>query len=180
MEAIINKYYENNAKKLNEMVDKVLKKLNFVNVNKSDFYSLSNEIFFHVIEKYDKSRDFDGFLYSCLCNKFKTEMTRQRRQKRKGDSEALSTDEPVGDDGSVLGDFIPDKRNIDDILFEDENERVDRYLDSLSPLQRKIIEMKMDNIEVSIIMETLHITSSQYEYYMSDAKTYPHVRFLHM
>ena len=78
MEAIINAYYTKDAKKLHKMVDKILIKLKF-NVDNEDFYSLANEVFVDVIKRYDNSKSFDGFLYSCLTNKFKTEMTRRNR-----------------------------------------------------------------------------------------------------
>ena len=82
MEKMINFYYNDNAKRLHEMVDKILFKLKFYDVDHEDFYSLANEIFVDVIKRYDKNRSFDNFLYSCLMNKFKTEMTRRNRKKR--------------------------------------------------------------------------------------------------
>ena len=89
MEAILNSYYANDAKKLHIMVDKILVRLKFYDVDNEDFYSLANEIFVDVIRRYDGKQDFNGFLYSCLMNKFKTEMTRRNRQKRQADRMAL-------------------------------------------------------------------------------------------
>ena len=63
MEKIIVSYYENNAKKLHAMIDKILFKLKF-NVDNDDFYSLGNEIFLDVINRYNGKQSFDGFLYS--------------------------------------------------------------------------------------------------------------------
>ena len=82
MEPIVVSYYQNNAKKLNNVVDKILLKLHFVDVDKNDFYSLANEIFMYTVRDYDKSQSFDGFLYSCLYKKFCTEMTSRKRDKR--------------------------------------------------------------------------------------------------
>ena len=87
MDAIINAYYAKDARKLHKMVDKVLIKLKFNYVDNEDFYSLANEIFVDVIKRYDNTKSFDGFLYSCLMNKFKTEMTRRNRYKRTGTCE---------------------------------------------------------------------------------------------
>ena len=53
MEKILNTYYANNAKKLHIMVDKILFKLRFTDVDNEDFYSLANEIFVDVIKRYD-------------------------------------------------------------------------------------------------------------------------------
>ena len=147
MEEILNSYYENEAKKLHDLVDKILKKLQFVDIDNDDFYSLANEIFVDVLKRYDGNRDFDGFLYSCLMNKFKTEMTRRNRQKRKIIIEVkdedengnikvvkkafseLSLDCPIQTDtSSTLGDVIAQTKratdfDIDKTFFEDNGER---------------------------------------------------------
>ena len=39
MNPIIDSYYKNNAKKLHKMVDKILQKLHFIDVDKDEFYS---------------------------------------------------------------------------------------------------------------------------------------------
>ena len=69
-------YCENNAKRLYDMVDKILFKLHFTDVDKNDFYSLANEVFMYTVRDYDVSKSFDGFLYSCLYKRFSTEMKR--------------------------------------------------------------------------------------------------------
>ena len=85
LEPMVDLYYANHAKKLYDMVDKILFKLHFVDVDKNDFYSLANEIFMYAIRDYDSSKSFEVFLYSCLYKKFCTEMTRRNREKRKAD-----------------------------------------------------------------------------------------------
>ena len=107
MEKILDLYYSNNAQKLHILVDKILFKLRFTDVDNEDFYSLANEIFVDVLKRYDGEQDFNGFLYSCLVNKFKTEMTRRNRQKRQADRMAVSLDTPIGEeDGGTLADMI--------------------------------------------------------------------------
>ena len=146
MEQILNSYYADNAKKLHNMVDKVLKKLQFVDVDNEDFYSLANEIFVDVIRRYDGNRDFDGFLYSCLTNKFKTEMTRRNRFKRQADKLAISLDTPIGDnENSTVGDMVSDKSTIEKELFEEKEEgystKMTRYLGKLSDLQKEVLRL---------------------------------------
>ena len=123
METILESYYSNNAKKLHTMVDKILIKLKFHDVDKDDFYSLANEIFVDVIKRYDEQQAFDGFLYSCLYKKFCTEMTKRSRYKRKSDKDSISIDTPIGDDdsGSTLGDTIADKKTVESELFKEED-----------------------------------------------------------
>lgn len=184
---LVNTYFKNDAKKLNIMIDKILFKLKF-DVDKSDFYSLGNEIFLDVLCRYDGKQDFNGFLYSCLYRKFCTEMTRRRREKRKADRMALSWETPIGDEedgGSTLGDMIASNINIEkEILGDDSDiimdEKIERYLKSLSKIQRKIIEMKMQNVEVQHIKEELGLTDSQYSSHMEEVVQYEHIRLLHI
>lgn len=184
---LVNTYFKNDAKKLNIMIDKILFKLKF-DVDKSDFYSLGNEIFLDVLCRYDGVQDFNGFLYSCLTKKFKTEMTRRNRKKRKADKMALSLETPIGDEedgGSTLGDMIASNINIEkEILGDDSDiimdEKIERYLKSLSKIQRKIIEMKMQNVEVQHIKEELGLTDGQYSSHMEEVVQYEHIRLLHI
>ena len=169
MEAILNSYYANNAKKLRTMVDKILFKLKFHDVDNEDFYSLANEIFVDVLRRYDNKQEFDGFLYSCLTNKFKTEMTRRNRQKRQADRMSLSWEEKVGseEDNYTVGDMIADKKTIEGEIFKEKKEEwrreVKEYLQKLSPLQRKIAFLLSDNNTPDEICEELHITMQHFE-----------------
>lgn len=183
---LVDTYFENNGKVLYALIDKILFKLKF-DVEKSDFYSLGSEIFLDALCRYDETQDFNGFLYSCLMNKFKTEMTRRNRQKRQGDVNAISIDAPIGNEGSIstLGDMIASNINIEKEILGDNadiimDEKIERYLNSLTKIQRKIIEMKMENIEVQNIKEELCLTDSQYSSHMQEAIQYEHIRLLHI
>ena len=183
---LVDTYFENNGKVLYALIDKILFKLKF-DVEKSDFYSLGGEIFLDALCRYDETQDFNGFLYSCLMNKFKTEMTRRNRQKRQCDLNAISIDVPIGDEGSIstLGDMIASNINIEKEILGDNadiimDEKIERYLNSLTKIQRKIIEMKMENIEVQNIKEELCLTDSQYSSHMQEAIQYEHIRLLHI
>ena len=83
MDRILITYYENNAKKLHQMVDKILLKFGGLSdKDMDDFYSLANEVFVEAMKRYDDSQSFEAFLYSCLLNKIKTEMTKRNREKK--------------------------------------------------------------------------------------------------
>ena len=169
METILNLYYANNANKLHKMVDKILIKLKFHDIDNEDFYSLANEVFVDVLKRYDNSKDFDGFLYSSLYKKFCTEMTRRNRQKRQADKMSLSWEEKVGnsEDNVTIGETIADKNTIESELFEEKKEEwrreVKEYLQKLSPLQRKIAFLLSDNNTPYEICEELHITMQHFE-----------------
>lgn len=169
MEAIINVYYVNNASKLHKMVDKILFKLKFVDVDREDFYSLANEIFVDVIKRYNGKQDFDGFLYSCLTNKFKTEMTRRNRQKRQADKMALSLEEKVGNDDKnvTIGELIADKNTVESDFFEEREEtyskKMSTYLGKLSNLQKEVLRLISIGFMPNEILKELHINQKMYE-----------------
>ena len=167
MEKIILSYYENNAKKMRTMIDKILFRLKF-NVDNEDFYSLGNEVFLDVLNRYDGKQDFDGFLYSCLVKKFKTEMTRRNRYKRQADRMAISIDSPVGEDENMtLSDIIADKDTIEKIFFEENEDtysaEMQRYLSRLSILQREVLRLISIGFNPNEILKELHINKKQYE-----------------
>ena len=167
MEAIINSYYNNNAQKLHKMIDKIIFRLKF-NVDNEDFYSLGNEIFIDVINRYDGKQQFDGFLYSCLIKKFKTEMTRRNRQKRQADKMAVSIETPIGENENItLSDIIADKNTIEKMFFEENEDtysaEMQKYLSRLSVLQREVLRLISVGFNPNEILTELHINKKQYE-----------------
>ena len=165
---LVDLYFKNDGKVFYSLIDKVLFKLKF-DVEKSDFYSLGSEIFLDALCRYDETQDFNGFLYSCLINKFKTEMTRRNRQKRQGDNNLITIDEPIGDeDGNfTIGDTISSNSTIEKELFEEREDgyskEMCRYLGRLSSLQREVLRLISIGFMPSEILEELHINQKMYE-----------------
>lgn len=168
MEQILVTYYSNNAKKLHNTVDRILLKFGGISdKDMDDFYSLANEVFVDVMRRYDGSQSFDGFLYSCLLNKIKTEITRRNREKRKADRMSISIDAPVGDDENcTIGDIIADDFTIEKKLFEEKEEGYSRrmllYLSRLSNLQKEVLRLNIAGYLPSEIREELHIDEKEY------------------
>lgn len=168
MEKIVDIYYENNAKKLHKIVDRILSKFGGLSdKDTDDFYSLANEIFVEVMRRYDSSQDFDSFLYFCLYNRIKTEITRRNREKRKADKLLVSIDTPVGDDGdSTLSDIIADSMTVEKEIFEKNEEGYSRrmllYLDRLSGLQKAVLRLGTAGYSPNEIRKELHISEKQY------------------
>lgn len=183
----IQLYFENNAKKLSDMIDKILRKLRF-DVDNSDFYSMGSEIFIDVLRRYDEIQDFDGFLYSCLEKKFKTEMTRRTRDKRCIKADVIEKDlfgnnvikkvivpdvrldAPLNDEDeeTTIGDVTAGNNTVESEVFKEEKREewrseVKEYLDNLSPLQRKIAFLLSDNNTPDEICEELHITMKHFD-----------------
>ena len=165
---LVDLYFKNDGKVLYSLIDKVLFKLKF-DVEKSDFYSLGSEIFLDALCRYDETQDFNGFLYSCLINKFKTEMTRRNRQKRQCDNNSISIDTPIGDeDGNfTIGDTISSKSTIEKEFFEEREDgyskEMCRYLGRLSGLQKEVLRLISIGFMPSEILEELHINQKMYE-----------------
>ncbi len=167
-EAILNRYYADNAGKLHKMVDGILIKFGGLSdKDLDDFYSLANEVFVEVIRRYDGSQAFESFLYSCLCNRIKTEITRRNREKRRADRVSVPIDTPIGDDdNNTLGDMIADRFDLErEILEEQEggySPRVQRYLGRLSGLQKEVLWLGAAGYLPGEIREELHISEKQY------------------
>lgn len=187
MEKIIHSYYRNNAFKLHKLVDKILYKLRFFNIDKDDFYSLANELFIYAIEDYDKDKScFESFLEGRLTRKFCTFMRDDNRDKRKNtykkkikqedgtfiEQKVIVYDRSIYEEleeGCLLLEIIEDKKNSieKEMLDKDESEEkwckeVKQYLDSLSPLQRKIALRLSERATPSEICEELNITMCHY------------------
>lgn len=186
MEQILNSYYADNAKKLHKVVDKILMKFGGLSdKDLDDFYSLANEVFVDVMRRYDKSQShsFDRFLYSCLLNKIKTEMTRRNREKRKADRMSISIDMPIGnDENSTIGDLIADKFTIEKELFEDKEENYSKniltYLNRLSNLQKEVLQLIIIGYLPGEIRKELHITENQYTDCCAAIRSYSNVSVL--
>ena len=168
MEQIINSYYADNAKKLHGMVDKILLKFGGLSdKDRDDFYSLANEVFVDVMRRRGDLQAFDVFLYSCLSNRIKTEISKINCEKRMADRLAVSIDAPVGEDEDLtLGDLIADRFDMEnavlDKLGEGYGKRVILYLNRLSKLQKEVLKLTVDGYPSNEIREKLHINKKQY------------------
>ena len=182
---ILDAYYANNAKKLHKTVDKILCKFGGLSdKDRDDFYSLANEVFVNVMKRYDASQSFDGFLYSCLSNKFKTEMTRLNRQKRKADRMSISLDSMNNDDEECsLLDFIASDFDTFDEAVKDQEygqyqDKVQMYISKLSNRQVSILNMLIDGYKANEIRNLLGISSREYADDMKDMKSYENIKIL--
>lgn len=180
---LVDSYFENDGKKLYAMIDKILFKLKF-DVENSDFYSLGSEIFLDALCRYDETQNFNGFLYSCLINKFKTEMTRRNRQKRQGDNNAISIDTPIGDDDGnfTIGDTLASKSTIEKEFFEEREETYSQemcqYLSKLSNLQKEVLHLISIGYMPNEILDELHINQKMYEDCYSAIHSYRNISIL--
>lgn len=168
MEEILHLYYENNAEKLHGVVNGIVKSFGGLSdMDMDDFYSLANEVFADIIRRYDDSRSFEAFLYSCLCNRVKTEMTKRNREKRKTEQLLVSMDALIGE-GEMLTwrDVIPGRYDMEEEMLErsgeNYSERTMHYLERLSKVQKEVLRLKIDGYLPDEIRRKLHLTKKQY------------------
>ena len=181
---ILDGYYKDNAQKLRAIVDKLLRDFGGISQKDyDDFYSLANAVFAGALKQYDAARDFDGFLYSCLSNRIKTEITRRNRIKRRADMTAISIDTPIGgESGETIGDTLQSEFDItkeidrETGLFRDD--KVVRYLDRIPVRTRQILEMKMESISASDIKKILKLSDKDYERYYRQARFFDYTSIL--
>lgn len=181
---ILDGYYKDNAQKLRAIVDKLLRDFGGISQKDyDDFYSLANAVFAGALKQYDAARDFDGFLYSCLSNRIKTEITRRNRIKRRADMTAISIDTPIGgESGATIGDTLQSEFDItkeidrETGLFRDD--KVVRYLDRIPVRTRRILEMKMESIPASDIKKILKLSDKDYERYYRQARVFDYTSIL--
>ena len=182
---ILDTYYADNAKRLRKVVDKILLKFGGLsNKDRDDFYSLANEVFVDVIKRYDCTKPFDGFLYSCLSNKIMTEITRRNREKRKADKLSISLDGiNENDEECTLLEFLPsDFDTFEEAAKRQGNEqyqdRVQQYISKLSNRQVNILNLLIDGFKPNEIREILEISSKEYADELKAMRSYENVKIL--
>ena len=171
MEEILHLYYENNAEKLHGVVNGIVKSFGGLSdMDMDDFYSLANEVFADIIRRYDDSRSFEAFLYSCLCNRVKTEMTKRNREKRKTEQLLVSIDAPIGEGETLTWrDVIPGRYDMEEEVLERNgesySERMLKYLSRLSREQKKVLMLKAAGYMPRKIQKNMKLTKKEYAEY---------------
>lgn len=182
---ILDSYYADNAKKLHNVVDRILFKFGGLSgKDKDDFYSLANEVFADVLKKYDGVQSFDGFLYACLSNKIMTEITRRNREKRKADRMCTSLD-AINEDNEQcnLLEFIASDFNTFDEAVKDQEggqyqDKVQTYISKLSNRQVNILNLLIDGYKPNEVCQILEISSREYSDDLKTMRSYENVKIL--
>ena len=202
---ILESYYkvnENNpeesAKKLHNVVDKILKQFGGItDIDRDECYSIANlEITKYIKSQLDKGiEDFDedkfnGFIYFAISKKVKMHITRKNRQKRckivtkiedgKEIKEYIyptSLDNLMSDDGKTkMIDIIPSDFDIESSIDAGEllnlGENVVKYIASLGCIERKIADLIMQGCNSTEIKSILKLSDKEYNTYLSDMKEY--------
>ena len=210
---ILESYYkvnenkpEESAKKLHNVVDKILKQFGGItDIDRDECYSIANlEITKYIKSQLDKGiEDFDedkfnGFIYFAISRKVKMHITRKNRQKRckivtkmedgKEIKEYIyptSLDNLMSDDGKTkMIDIIPSDFDIESSIDVGEllnlGENVVKYIASLGTVQRQIADLIMQGCNSTEIKSILKLSDKEYNTYLSDMKEYEKRQLLKM
>lgn len=180
---VLERYYANNATKFRKLVDKILVKYGGTTLKDyDDFYSIANEVFADSLKRFDNRCKFKTFLWNCLENKFKSELTRRNRDKRavfrktivngkvvKEVIPDVSLDSYIINDGSndvTLRDVIYMNGTVEDKIFRGDeigcSKKMMEYLNRLSTLQKNVLQLLSIGYSDNEIKEELHINTKQY------------------
>lgn len=90
--------------------------------------------------------------------------------KRNCDRLSDSLDTPIGDEGKVVSDFMVSDFDLEEYILVRIEHMPDcgteRFLKSLSEIQRKILELKMEKVSICEIKTKLKLSNKQYEDHM--------------
>ncbi|MFA6832080.1 MAG: hypothetical protein WCR36_07405 [Bacteroidaceae bacterium] len=191
---ILEEYIGNDAKKLQKFIYPLLQKVGGIyQQDYDDFLSRSCEILWSLLDKYDDSIGipFHKYLESCLRKRFITwGMRDTNRQKRKNQIKTkdengkdvieiihdVSIDAPLSEDSdSTFGDTIESDFKLD----EDTSSGVDEYMNSLTGIQRTIVEMTLDGYSPSDIKKELNLSDQSYNDSWKILSSYEKKRIIH-
>ena len=148
---VLQPYCENDMRLLKKLSQSIFMRFNepLTKADYDDFYSIANLTLWQCYNSYDSAMgvNFEGFLYSCLQKKFKTELTRRHRQKRALDNFNVSLDTTNNNDEEYsLLDILPsDFDTFEEVIKKQDNEqfedRVQQYISRLSIQQVNILNL---------------------------------------
>lgn len=197
-ESLINKYMEDDMRKLKKITYHIFKGFNIPNSEHDELYDKAMDILMESAVSYDENSEanFNTFLIGNIKRKVRTwYRDNYQRGKRKNllrdengnivyeiDSNGKKTpviisdtsfDAPASDDDVDLNEKIASDFNIENeskINFSDD-EKVTEFMASLSSIPRKILELKMDGYDANEIKEKLNISDVEYQKYMKQIRT---------
>lgn len=202
---ILESYYkvnennpENSAKRLHNMVNKILKSFGGItDSDRDECYSIANLYISKYINDQLKKgiedideKEFNKLMYFGISNKIKKYLSYKNAGKRcqilvtkengkevKEYIYPMSLDNLMTDDGETKYiDVIPSDFDIESNIDVGEllnlGENVIQYIRSLGKIERQIADLIMQGCNSTEIKEILHISDKEYNIYLSDMKEY--------
>lgn len=187
MDYYITLYFADCGRILQKTVEQIILKLGFPCGDINDWVSIADEVFPAVVDKFKEKPDefnFDKYLRMCLENRFKSEMTRRNREKRKGETEGISTESLVsGTDGLTISDMIEDAgHSVEEILFPEHEELSDktrRYIEHLTPTEKRVAAYLMEGKNLQEIKSLMGLTQKKIDRLMARMRSWEYTRILY-
>lgn len=185
---ILQLYCENDMRLLKKLSQSIFMRFSepLTNSDYDDFYSIANLTLWQCCKAFDSAMgvNFEGFLYSCLQKKFKTELTRRHRQKRALDRLNISLDAVNSDNEKYsLLDILPsDFDTFEEVIRQQDNEqftdRVQRYISRLSRQQINILNLLIDGYKPTEIRNILQMDIKEYTDNVEIMRAFENVKYL--
>lgn len=176
-------YCKNNNKELERVVNQMLgKHFRWIpQKDYDDYYSIASQVLWNCENKYQEKQNdnFEAYFKFCLLNKIKQRVTYSNRCKRMNMEVDESGNKIIVHDYSLeslpsnslgsytLEEVLPSYLNTDSMIFDSGKYKYGakyiKYLESLSKLQRDVLELLVDGYLPKEIKEILHITNKQYK-----------------
>lgn len=185
--AVLQPYCENDMRLLKRISKSIFMRFSepLTEADFDDFYSIALLTLWQAYQSYDpKVGSFEGFLYSCLQRKFKTELTRRHRQKRVFDNYNISLDATIDSEKEcTLSEVIPsDFDTFNEAVEGQDNEqyteKMKAFLSRLSNQQVNILNLLIDGYNPMEIRASLGISKKEYADEWKIIKSFENVKIL--
>ena len=189
VEEIIQWLFEDEAKEMKKICNKYMVKFGGISgMDYDDFYSQAGWDVSVAINNYkpNSEKTFKEFIYGVIKLSVCKQMTHRNRGKRQlivekeivdefGNKTTIkeyiptvSLDAPVGEEGGMtVGEMLAHKSTTETCFFEERedtySDKMDKYLNKLSSLQREVLRLISIGFMPSEILEELHINKKMYE-----------------
>lgn len=205
MEQLLSSYYENDAKKLHAIVNKIFNK-KYGGINDKDideFYGIATDALMEIYKKYKDGKssynpskgNFDGYIYNAISNAIYDEFKKQKTDKRatkisvvddqtgevvKIPISDIRLDAPIKEDsGMMYIDTLQSDFDVCKELSEDfQDERIKEFLDNLPKTQRQIAEMIMADYSITEIKSRLELSDKEYIDNFNAMKSFSNISIL--
>lgn len=179
---ILDEYCSDELKKLKQLCNPMLMKIGGIsNSDYDDFYDIALETLADSIVKYDNSKSchFKTFLKGNIERRFKNELRDRNRDKRIPLKQIESIDY-VCEDGTLLCELIPSDFDVYREAFGEDlsDTKINIYLNKLSFLQRRIVNMLSDGHTSSEIKAALNLNARTYSDNLSAIQAYENIKIL--
>lgn len=186
--SLLQPYCENDMQLLKKISRSIFMRFNepLTRADHDDFFSIANMTLWQAYNAYDPDNgvSFDGFLYTCLQKKFKTELTSRHRYKRILNQFAISLDivNDNEEECSLLNLIPSDFDTFEEVNKRQEygryHDKVQQYLARLSNRQVNILNLLVDGYKPCEVQQILEMSSTEYADDLTAMRSYENVKIL--